>query len=37
MNVDVVVVGGGASGSIAAEDLIRSGHTVALLDRAGRI
>ncbi|MCC5976136.1 MAG: geranylgeranyl diphosphate reductase [Rubellimicrobium sp.] len=37
MNVDVVVVGGGPSGSIAAEDLIRSGHTVALLDRAGRI
>ncbi len=37
MNVDVVVVGGGPAGSIAAEDLIRSGHTVALLDRAGRI
>ncbi len=34
---DAVVVGGGPSGSIAAEDLARSGHTVALLDRAGRI
>ncbi|MET4129066.1 geranylgeranyl diphosphate reductase [Roseovarius sp. MBR-6] len=34
---DVVVVGGGPSGAIAAEDLARSGHKVALLDRAGRI
>ena len=34
---DVVVVGGGPSGSTAAEDLARSGHKVALLDRAGRI
>ena len=34
---DAVVVGGGPSGSIAAEDLARSGHRVALLDRAGRI
>ncbi|MCA1775850.1 MAG: geranylgeranyl diphosphate reductase [Loktanella sp.] len=34
---DVVVVGGGPSGAIAAEDLVRSGHSVALLDRAGRI
>jgi geranylgeranyl reductase len=37
MNYDVVVVGGGPSGSTAAEDLVRSGHSVALLDRAGRI
>ncbi len=34
---DVVVVGGGPSGATAAEDLARSGHTVALLDRDGRI
>ena len=34
---DVVVVGGGPSGATAAEDLVRSGHTVALLDREGRI
>ncbi len=34
---DVVVVGGGPSGATAAEDLARSGHTVALLDREGRI
>ncbi|MEM6304642.1 MAG: geranylgeranyl diphosphate reductase [Pseudomonadota bacterium] len=34
---DVVVVGGGPSGSTAAEDLARSGHKVALIDRAGRI
>ena len=34
---DVVVVGGGPSGATAAEDLARSGHNVALLDRAGRI
>lgn len=34
---DVVVVGGGPSGSTAAEDLARSGHKVALLDRDGRI
>ncbi len=37
MKYDVVVVGGGPSGATAAEDLVRSGHTVALLDRAGRI
>ncbi len=37
MRYDVVVVGGGPSGATAAEDLARSGHTVALLDRAGRI
>ncbi len=34
---DVVVVGGGPSGAIAAEDLARAGRRVALLDRAGRI
>ena len=34
---DVVVIGGGPSGATAAEDLARSGHTVALLDREGRI
>lgn len=37
MRYDVVVVGGGPSGATAAEDLVRSGHSVALLDRAGRI
>jgi geranylgeranyl reductase len=37
MGFDVIVVGGGPSGATAAEDLARSGHSVALLDRAGRI
>ena len=37
MSYDVVVVGGGPSGATAAEDLVRSGHSVALLDREGRI
>ena len=35
--VDVFVVGGGPCGATAAEDLVRSGHSVAMLDRAGRI
>lgn len=34
---DVVVVGGGPAGSIAAEDLAKRGLHVMLLDRAGRI
>ncbi len=37
MDYDVVVVGGGPSGAIAAEDLAQSGRRVAMLDRAGRI
>ncbi len=37
MGYDVFVVGGGPSGAIAAEDLARQGHAVAMLDRAGRI
>ena len=35
--LDVLVVGGGPCGATAAEDLARSGHRVALLDREGRI
>lgn len=34
---DVVVVGGGPAGATAAESLARAGHSVALIDRAGRI
>ena len=34
---DAVVVGGGPSGAIAAEDLARAGRKVLLLDKAGRI
>lgn len=34
---DVVVVGGGPSGSTAAHDLVTKGYSVLLLDRAGRI
>ena len=34
---DVIVVGGGPSGATAAEDLARSGRSVLLLDKAGRI
>jgi geranylgeranyl reductase len=37
MQYDVVVVGGGPSGATAAEDLARSGHKVAFIDRDGRI
>lgn len=37
MDFDVIVVGGGPAGATAAEDLARSGHRVAFLDRAGRI
>jgi len=34
---DIVIVGGGPSGATAATDLARMGHSVLLLDRAGRI
>jgi geranylgeranyl reductase len=34
---DAVVVGGGPAGATAAADLAASGHSVLLLDRAGRI
>ena len=34
---DAVVIGGGPSGATAANDLARRGHSVLLLDRAGRI
>jgi geranylgeranyl reductase len=34
---DVVVIGGGPSGATAAHELASQGHSVLLLDRAGRI
>ncbi|MEM9043539.1 MAG: geranylgeranyl diphosphate reductase [Pseudomonadota bacterium] len=34
---DVVIVGGGPCGATAAEDLAKQGHSVALIDKAGRI
>ena len=37
MKYDVVVVGGGPAGTVAAEDLAKAGRKVAFLDRAGRI
>jgi geranylgeranyl reductase len=37
MRYDVVVVGGGPAGTVAAEDLAKAGRKVAFVDRAGRI
>lgn len=37
MTYDAVVVGGGPAGATAADDLVRAGRQVLLLDRAGRI
>jgi geranylgeranyl diphosphate/geranylgeranyl-bacteriochlorophyllide a reductase len=34
---DAVVIGGGPSGATAAWDLARSGRSVLLLDKAGRV
>lgn len=34
---DAVVIGGGPAGATAAADLARQGHSVLMLDRAGRI
>ena len=34
---DAVVVGGGPAGATAAERLVKAGHSVLLLDKAGRI
>lgn len=37
LSYDAVVIGGGPSGAIAAEELALAGWSVALVDRAGRI
>ena len=37
MEHDIFVVGGGPCGATAAEDAVRAGRRVAMLDRAGRI
>ena len=37
LSYDAVVIGGGPSGAIAAEELAQAGWSVALIDRAGRI
>ena len=37
MIFDVAVIGGGPAGATAAHDLARRGHSVALLDKSGRI
>lgn len=37
LSYDAVVIGGGPSGAIAAEELANAGWSVALVDRAGRI
>ena len=37
MRYDVVVVGGGPAGTVAAEDMAKAGRKVAFIDRAGRI
>ena len=37
MTYDVAVVGGGPAGATAAHDLACAGHSVVLIDRAGRI
>ncbi|MFZ9161372.1 MAG: geranylgeranyl diphosphate reductase, partial [Burkholderiaceae bacterium] len=37
LSYDAVVIGGGPSGAIAAEELAQAGWSVALIDRAGRV
>jgi geranylgeranyl reductase len=37
LSFDAVVIGGGPSGAIAAEELANAGWSVALIDRAGRV